>query len=59
MLPKILKYDGKGDTAKHLNSFKTHMSLRGAILSMKCRAFHLTLSGVVEVGYTRLLKGSI
>lgn len=58
-LPKIPKYDGRCDPTKHLNSFKTHMSLRRAISAMQCRVFHLTLRGVVEVWYTRLQEKSI
>lgn len=38
-LPKIPMYDGRGDPAKHLQNFKTHMSLRGATPIMKCKAF--------------------
>lgn len=59
MLLKIPKYDGKGDLAKHLNSFKIHMGLRDAIPAMKYRIFHLSLSGIAEVCYTRLEVGSM
>lgn len=52
-------YDVRGDPVKHLNDFKTHVSLRRAMSTMKYRAFHLTLSGAVEVWYTRLSKGNI
>lgn len=38
MLPKIPKYDERGDPAKYLNGFKTHIGLRGTIPAMKCRA---------------------
>lgn len=58
-LPKIPKYNGKGDPAKHLKNFKTHMGLRGTTPTMKCRAFHLSLSSAAEVWYTRLGPGSI
>lgn len=58
-LSKIPKYDGKFNHAKHLNSFKTHISLRGDTPATKCRALHLSMSGAVEVWYTRLLERSI
>lgn len=58
-LPKIPKYDGRRDLVKHLNSFKTHMGLRGAIPTMKYIAFCLSLSGTTEVWYTRLEVESI
>lgn len=58
-LPKTLQYKGKGDPVKHLNGFKTHMGLRSTTPATKCRAFYLTLSGAVEVWYTRLQVGSI
>lgn len=59
VMPKIPKYDGRGDPTKYLNSYKTHMSLRGASLAVKCRAFHLTLSGATKIWYNRLFPGSI
>lgn len=46
---KIPKYEGKGDPIKYLNNYMTHMSLRGASPVLKYRAFHLTLSRVVEI----------
>lgn len=58
-LPKIPKYDRRRDFAKQLNSLKTHMSLRGATPVLKCRAFHLNLSGAIEMWYTRLLTENI
>ncbi|XP_022868501.1 uncharacterized protein LOC111388069 [Olea europaea var. sylvestris] len=35
------------------------MSLRDATPAVKCRAFHLTLSGAAEIWYSRLPSGSI
>lgn len=35
------------------------MSLKGASPTLKCRVFHLTLSGVAEVWYSRLPPLSI
>lgn len=49
-MPKVPKYDGRGDPTKHLNTYKTHMSLRGTVTTVKCKAFHLTLNGAVEFG---------
>lgn len=59
VLPKIPKYEGKGDPVKHLNNYKTYMSLRGALPTLKCKAFNLTLVGVAEIWYGRLPTGSI
>ncbi|XP_022891812.1 uncharacterized protein LOC111406656 [Olea europaea var. sylvestris] len=58
-MPKITKYDGTGDPEKHLSPYKTHMSLRGATPTMKCRTFHLTLTRATEIWYSRLPHGSI
>ncbi|XP_022883682.1 uncharacterized protein LOC111400501 [Olea europaea var. sylvestris] len=58
-MPKIPKYDGRDDLEKYLSAYKTHMSLRGSTPVVKCRAFHLTLSGVAEIWYNRLPPGSI
>ncbi|KAL2492710.1 Uncharacterized protein Adt_28338 [Abeliophyllum distichum] len=44
-VPKITPYTGKGDPMDHVNTYKMEMSLRGATPALKCRAFHLTLSG--------------
>lgn len=59
VLLKIPKNDGIGDLGKHLNRYKTHMSLRGATRSMKCRVFNLTLSSIVELWYNMLFPRSI
>ncbi|XP_022891839.1 activating signal cointegrator 1 complex subunit 2 homolog [Olea europaea var. sylvestris] len=59
VMPKIPKYDGRSDQEKYLSAYKTHMSLQGANPTVKCRAFHLTLSGAVEIWYSRLPPGSI
>lgn len=56
---RIPKYEGKGDPAKHLNNHKTQMSLRGALPTLKCKAFHLTLTRAAEIGYIRIFAGSI
>lgn len=57
--PKIPKYEGKGDPAKHLNNYMTYMSLRGASPASKCQAFYLTLAGTTELWYSRLPASSI
>lgn len=56
---KIPKYEGKGDPAKHLNNYKTHMSFKGASSILKYRAFHLTLAEAIEIWYSRLPTSSI
>lgn len=51
-IPKYDGYDGIGSPTKHLNVFKTHIGLRGAMSTVKCQDFHLTLNGAAEVWYT-------
>lgn len=58
-MSKVSNYDRRGDPPEYLNSFKTHMSLRGTTPIMECRAFHLTLSGTTKVWHTRLQAKSI
>ncbi|KAL2490876.1 Uncharacterized protein Adt_26504 [Abeliophyllum distichum] len=58
-VPKITTYTGKGDPLDHVNTYKTEMSLRGATPALKCRAFHLTLSGGAKRWYNKLAVGSI
>ncbi|KAL2480240.1 Uncharacterized protein Adt_33206 [Abeliophyllum distichum] len=58
-VPKITPYTGKGDPLDHVNTYKTEMSLRRATPVLKCRAFHLTLSGGVKMWYNKLVAGSI
>ncbi|KAL2542255.1 Uncharacterized protein Adt_03233 [Abeliophyllum distichum] len=58
-VPKITPYTGKGDPLDHVNTYKMEMSLRGATPALKCRAFHLTLSGGAKRWYNKLAAGSI
>ncbi|KAL2534608.1 Ribonuclease H [Abeliophyllum distichum] len=58
-VPKITPYTGKGDPLDHVNTYKTEMTLRGANPALKCRAFHLTLSGGAKRWYNKLAAGSI
>ncbi|KAL2497997.1 Uncharacterized protein Adt_23547 [Abeliophyllum distichum] len=58
-VPKITPYTGKGDPLDHVNTYKMEMSLRGATLLLKYRAFHLTLSGEAKRWYNKLVAGSI
>lgn len=48
-IPKYDGYDGIGSPTKHLNVFKTHIGLRGAMSTVKRQDFHLTLNGAAEV----------
>lgn len=57
--PKIPKYDERVNLGKHLNRYKIYMSQRGSIPAVKCRAFHLTLSGVTEIWYSSLSSRTI
>ncbi|KAL2519199.1 Uncharacterized protein Adt_15446 [Abeliophyllum distichum] len=54
---KITPYTGKGDPLDQVNTYKMEMSLRGATPSLKCRAFHLTLSA--KRWYNKLITRSI
>lgn len=56
---KLTKYDGRGNPTKHLNTYKTNISLRGATSVIKCRAFHITLNRAAKVWYSRLPSRSI
>ncbi|KAL2480568.1 Retrotrans gag domain-containing protein [Abeliophyllum distichum] len=58
-VPKITSYTGKGDPLDHVNTYKMEMSLRGATSALKCRAFHLTLSGRAKMWYNKLVTESI
>ncbi|KAL2504795.1 Uncharacterized protein Adt_20416 [Abeliophyllum distichum] len=58
-VPKITPYTCKGDTLDHVITYKTEMSLQGATLALKCRAFHLTLSGRAKRWYNKLVARSI
>ncbi|KAL2517292.1 Uncharacterized protein Adt_13539 [Abeliophyllum distichum] len=58
-VPKITPYTGKGDPLDHVNTYKTEMSLRGATPALKCRAFHLTLSGGAKRWYNKLAARNI
>lgn len=59
VMPKILKYNGRDDLTKHLNSYKAHMSMRGTSPTVTCRAFHLTLCGASKIWYSQLPLRSI
>ncbi|KAL2518793.1 Uncharacterized protein Adt_15040 [Abeliophyllum distichum] len=58
-VPKITPYTSKGDPLDHVNTYKMEMSLRGATPALKCRAFHLTLSGGAKRWYKKLVAESI
>lgn len=59
VISKIPKYDEKSNLAKHLNGYKTRMSLLGAFLTVKYRAFYLTLSGETKIWYSQQLLRNI
>lgn len=58
-VPKIPKYYGKSDMTKHLNNYKTHMSLREAIFLWNAELFQLNLSGAAKIWYSKLPPRSI
>ncbi|KAL2479587.1 Uncharacterized protein Adt_32553 [Abeliophyllum distichum] len=58
-VPKLTPYTGKGDPLDHVNTYKMEMSLRGATPALKCKAFHLTLSGGAKRWYNKLAAGII
>lgn len=53
------KYKGNGDSTKHHNNYKNHISLKRALSTLKCRAFYLKLTRVAEIWYGRIPSRSI
>ncbi|KAL5540826.1 hypothetical protein UlMin_043796 [Ulmus minor] len=43
-----LKYDGTGDPAEHLETYKSWMELNSATNAFQCRAFVITLTGIAR-----------
>ncbi|KAL5579233.1 hypothetical protein UlMin_011675 [Ulmus minor] len=54
-----LKYDGTGDPAEHLETYKSWMELNSATNAFQCRAFVITLTGIARRWFRTLRPGSI
>ncbi|KAL5553184.1 hypothetical protein UlMin_040585 [Ulmus minor] len=54
-----LKYDGTGDPAEHLETYKSWMELNSAMNAFQCRAFVITLTGIAQRWFRTLRSGSI
>jgi hypothetical protein len=53
-MPRIEKYDGSEDPQAHLEAFREHIILHGTPDEIACRAFPLTLKGVLKDWFTGL-----
>jgi hypothetical protein len=53
-MPRVEKYNGSGDPHAHLKAFREHIILHGTLDKIACRAFPLTLKGVVKDWFTGL-----
>ena len=58
-MPQVESYDGSKDPLDHLESFKTLMHLQGVTNEIMCRAFPITLKGLVRIWFSRLTSNSI
>ncbi|XP_074327752.1 uncharacterized protein LOC141665665 [Apium graveolens] len=58
-MPTIKAYDGIDDPANHVMTFSNALLLQPMNDIVKCRAFHQTLSGMAQRGYSRLPPNSI
>ena len=58
-MPRVEKYDGSGDLQAHLEAFREHIILHGTSNKITCRAFPLTLKGVVKDWFTGLPPKSV
>ena len=56
---QIEVYDESKDPLDHLESFKTLMHLQGVADEIMCRAFLITVNGLVRVWFSRLTPNSI
>ncbi|KAL5579241.1 hypothetical protein UlMin_011683 [Ulmus minor] len=54
-----LKYDGTGDPAEHLETYKSWMELNSASNAFQCRAFVITLTGMARRWFRTLRPSSI
>jgi hypothetical protein len=53
-MPRIEKYDRSRDPQAHLEAFREYIILHGTPVEIACRAFPLTLTGVVKDWFTDL-----
>ena len=58
-MPQVEAYDGSKDPLDHLESFKTLMHLQGVADKIMCKAFPITLKGLVRIWFSRLMPNSI
>lgn len=58
-VPSIDLYDGAKDPVEHLETFKAHMTLHGFPGKISCRAFPLTLKGMVRSWFGTLQPSSM
>ncbi|KAL5553824.1 hypothetical protein UlMin_041225 [Ulmus minor] len=54
-----LKYDGTGDPAEHLETYKSWMELNSATNDFQCRAFVITLTGITRRWFRTLRPGFV
>jgi hypothetical protein len=58
-MPRFKKYDGSGGPKVHLEAFQEHLILHGTLNEIACKAFPLTLTGVVKDWFTGLPSKSV
>ncbi|KAL5580406.1 hypothetical protein UlMin_012848 [Ulmus minor] len=54
-----LKYDGTGDPAEHLETYKSWMELNSGTNAFQCQAFVITLTGIARRWFRTLRPGSV
>ena len=58
-MPRVEKYDGRGDLQAHLEAFREHIILHVTLDAIACKAFPLTLRGVAKDWFTELPPKSV